>query len=214
MNEILPGIFHWVAPNPSIGGKLVSSYWLDESGVLIDPLLPPDDGLAWLQSRPTAPQAIVLTNRHHRRDSERLHEHFDCPLHVPEAGRHAFNGLEYVVGYRPGDALPGGLSPFLVGALSPDEHGLHLPSAQTIWVGDTLVRSGTDPGSRIGWVIDALMDEPERTKGALLEAFRTVLERHAFDHLMLAHGLPLIGVGRSELEALVAEGGRTATDAF
>ncbi len=214
MNEILPGIWHWFAPNPSIGGKLVSSYWLDEPGVLIDPLLPPDDGLAWLESRPTAPRAIVLTNRHHGRDSERLHERFDCPVHVPETGRHAFIGVDHVVGYQPGDNLPGGLTPFLIGALSPDEHGLDLPSARTVWVGDTIVRSCTDPGSRIGWVIDALMDDPEGTKAGLLEAFRTVLERHSFEHLMLAHGLPLVGDGRSELEALVADGGRTASDAF
>ena len=44
MDEILPGIWHWTTPNPSIGGTLVSSYWLDESGVFIDPLLSEEVG--------------------------------------------------------------------------------------------------------------------------------------------------------------------------
>jgi hypothetical protein len=35
-----------------------------------------------------------------------------------------------------------------------------------------------------------------------------------FEHLLLAHGLPLIGNGRRELEQLVSQGGRTAGDAF
>ena len=213
MDEILPGIWHWVTPNPSIGGTLVSSYWLDESGVLIDPLLSEETGLGWLEARPTPPQAVVLANRHHYRDSGRIHQRFGCPVHVPNAGLHDFSDTAHVVGYQPGDELPGGLSPFVIGSLSPDEDGLFLEPASAIWVGDTLVRSATDSQSRIGWVLDSLMDEPERTKDGLLQAFSEVLENYEFDHLMLAHGLPLIGNGRAELEQLVREGGRTASDA-
>jgi hypothetical protein len=214
MDEILPGIWHWTTPNPKIGGTLVSSYWLDQSGVLIDPLLNEDAGIGWLEARPTPPQAVVLANRHHYRDSDRIHEHFDCQVHVPNAGLHEFADRDHVVGYQPGDELPGGLSPFVIGSLSPDEDGLFLESESAIWVGDTLVRSATDPGSRIGWVQDSLMDDPEQTKDGLLQAFSDVLSAYQFEHLMLAHGLPLVGNGRVELEQLVAEGGRTATDAF
>ena len=53
---------------------------------------------------------------------------------------------------------------FVIGSLSPDEDGLYLESAAAIWVADTLVRSPDDPSSRIGWVPDSLMDDPERTK--------------------------------------------------
>ncbi len=214
MQEILPGIWHWITPNPSIGGSLVSSYWLDEGGVLIDPLLNEDAGLGWFESRPTPPQAIVLANRHHYRDSARICERFGCKVHVPSAGMHDYAGVEHVVGYAPGERLPGGLSPFVIGSLSPDEDGLYLQTAAAIWVGDTLVRSATDPASRVGWVTDSLMDDPEQTKGGLLRAFARVLTKYPFEHLMLAHGLPLIGNGRSELERLVRDGGRTASDAF
>ena len=42
LQQILQGIWHWTAPNPSIGGTQVSSYWLETSDglVMIDPLLP------------------------------------------------------------------------------------------------------------------------------------------------------------------------------
>lgn len=214
MDEILPGIWHWTTPNPGIGGVLVSSYWLDETGVLIDPLLPQDAGIAWFESRPVTPRAVVLANRHHYRDSGAIRERFGCQVHVPQAALHAFGDDRPVVGYEPGDELPGGLVPFTIDVLSPDENGLLLESAGALWVADTIIRSCTDPGSRIGWVPDSLMDDPGATKRGLLEAFTEVLDEHAFEHLLLAHGLPLVGNGRAELEQLVREGGRTASDAF
>ena len=213
MDEILPGIWHWTAPNPRIGDFPVSSYWLDGAGVLIDPILPAE-GIEWFVSRPTPPSAVVLVNRHHNRDSVQLAERFGLRIHVPEAGLHAFTSGEPVAGYAPGDALPGGLEPFVIGSLSPDEDGLFLESASAIWVADTIVRSPTDPDGRIGWVPDSLMDDPAGTKDGLLAAFTRVLDEYEFDHLLLAHGLPLIGNGRAALEELVRDGGRTASDAF
>jgi hypothetical protein len=214
MNEILPGIWHWLSPNPSIGGFPVSSYWIDDAGVFIDPLVAPEEGFEWFASRPTPPAAVVLDNRHHYRDSGKLHERFGCPIYVPEAGLGEFTNGEPVTGYAPGGALPGGLVPFTVGSLSPDDGGLFLASVSAIWLADTIVRSPTDPASRIGWVPDSLMGDAEQTKRGLLEAFTAVLKDYEFEHLLLAHGLPLVGNGRAELEALVREGGRTAQDAF
>jgi hypothetical protein len=214
MNEILPGIWHWTTLNPNIGGIPVSSYWLDEGGVFIDPLLPEDAGIAFFEARATQPQAVVLANRHHYRDSGRISERFGCQVHVPNAGLHRFTNGEPVVGYEAGDELPGGLRALVIGSLSPDEDGLYLQSAAALWVADTIVRSPTDPSSRIGWVADSLMDDPEQTKAGLLEAFSQVLKDYEFEHLLLAHGLPLVGNGRRELERLIGEGGRTAGDAF
>ncbi|HEX3803795.1 MAG TPA: hypothetical protein VHV75_13230 [Solirubrobacteraceae bacterium] len=214
MDEILPGIWHWTTPNPGIGGFPVSSYWIDDAGVFIDPLVPPDEGIEWFASRPTPPVAVVMANRHHYRDSEEIHERFDCPIHVPEAGLHDFTDGEPVTGYEPGAPLPGGLVSFTIGSLSPDEDGLFRESSSAIWVADTIVRSPTDQASRIGWVPDSLMGDPEQTKRGLLDAFSNVLEHYHFEHLLLAHGLPLVGNGRAELEELVREGGRTAEDAF
>ena len=38
MNEIVPGLFHWTARHPKIGAD-VSSYFLVDSGTLLDPML-------------------------------------------------------------------------------------------------------------------------------------------------------------------------------
>jgi hypothetical protein len=47
------------------------------------------------------------------------------------------------------------------------------------------------------------MDEPERTKRGLREAYRR-LAKLDFDHLLLAHGEPFIGNGREQLGAFAA----------
>ncbi len=214
MNEIIPGVWHWTAPNPSIGGKQVSSYWLEASGVAIDPLLPPDDGIAWFASRRVPPSAVVLSNRHHYRDSGAITDRFGCAVQVPALGLHAFEDDQPVVAYEPGDSLPGGLIAVHVGVLSPDDGGLYHEVSGSLWLADTIVRSATDPDARIGWVLDALMDDPPETKRRLLEVFERILDEYAFGNLMLAHGLPLIGNGRAELARFVREGGRTALDAF
>ena len=159
-NEIIPGAWHWTAPNPSIGGKQVSSYWLEASGVAIDPLLPPDDGIAWFASRRVPPSAVVLSNRHHYRDSGAITDRFGCAVQVPALGLHAFEDDQPVVAYEPGDSLPGGLIAVHVGVLSPDDGGLYHEVSGSLWLADTIVRSATDPDARIGWVLDALMDDP------------------------------------------------------
>jgi len=63
-------------------------------------------------------------------------------------------------------------------------------------------------------VPDSLMTDPEETKRGLLAAFERILSDYEFDHLLLAHGLPLVGNGRAELEQFVREGGSGARGAF
>ena len=55
MREVLPGVYHWTAIHPRIGVE-VSSYWLDDAGVLIDPLTPPEVGIEWFADRPNPPR--------------------------------------------------------------------------------------------------------------------------------------------------------------
>jgi hypothetical protein len=102
VQEVLSGLFHWTARHPKIGVE-VSCYWLEESGVLFDPLVPPQEGLE-----------------------------------------------------------------------------------------------------------DSLMDDPPATKRGLLAACSRLLAELDFEHLLLAHGGPVIGDGRELLADLVACGGRTA----
>ncbi len=207
MNEILPGIYHWTAIHPNIGME-VSSYWLDDAGVLIDPLAPPELGVEWFASRPIPPSAIVLSNRHHYRQSGELAARYGCPVLCVAAGMHEFTHGEPVTAFEPGDTLPGGLLAFEIGGICPDDMALYLAPARAIWFADGLVRGG--PDGELGFVPDGLMDEPPETKRRLLESFERALRELEFEHVLLAHGGPVIPGGRERLAELVRAGGRTA----
>lgn len=209
MQEVLPGIHHWTTTHPRIG-IAVSSYWLDEAGVAIDPLLP-DEGLDWFGARPTTPQAVLLSNRHHYRHSGELAEAFGCPVHCNRVGLHEFTHGEVVEGFEPGDVLPGGVVAHEMGGICPDDTALHLPEHRAVVLADAVVRGaphGQDGPP--GFVPDALMDDPEATRAAIIAALERLLDDLDFEHVLLAHGAPLIGDGRTQLVDLVASGGRTA----
>ena len=85
MREILTGVHHWETLHPRIK-HFVSSYWLDDGGVLIDPLIPEDVGIDWFANRAQEPSTVILTNRHHLRHSESYAEAFGCAIRCCEAG--------------------------------------------------------------------------------------------------------------------------------
>jgi hypothetical protein len=210
MQEVLTGVWHWTAHHPKLG-IVVSSYWLEQSGVLIDPLLPEQEGIEWFASRSHQPVAVLLTNRHHLREAARFAERFGCEIHCSSAGLHEFSaGLE-VAGFEPGDELPGGVRAYAVGAICPDESALYLPDQRALALADGVVRGGEiGAAGPLGFVPDSLMDDPRATKRGLLEAYRRLLDGLDFEHLLLAHGGPVVGDGRALLEDLLDCGGRTA----
>lgn len=209
--QILPGIWYWTAPHPRIGFE-VASYWIDDGGVLVDPVLPPGTGIDWFRTRPAPPSAIVLSNRHHARESELFVERFACPVLVPRTGLHEFEGGTLAVTpYDPGDRLPGGLVVHEIGSLCPDDMALQLVPAGAVLFADGVVLGG--PGGQenlLGFVPDSLMDDPPGTKRGLLAAVTRLLDETEFRHVLCAHGGPLLDVGRQGLEDLIAVGGRTA----
>ena len=54
------------------------------------------------------------------------------------------------------------------------------------------------------------MDDPPATKRALLDACERLLAEVDFDHLLLAHGDPVVDEGPQRLQELVDAGGRAA----
>ncbi len=210
MREVLPDVYHRPAMHPRIAME-VSSYWLAEAAVLIDPLVPAEEGLGFFERRATPPAEILLSNRHHYRDSGRFQDMYGCPVYCNRAGLHEFTHGERVSGFDPGDPLPGGVSAHDVGGLCADETALCLPSRRAVIFADGVVRGGpqgqTGP---LGFVPDTLMDDPPGTKRHLLDAFSRLLDELDFEHLLLAHGGPVIGDGREQLQELVECGGRTA----
>jgi hypothetical protein len=202
MEEILPGVHHWTARHPRIGVE-VSSHWLAQDGVAIDPLLPPGG----VEALPGPTTAVLLSNRHHYRHAGE----FDVPVHASRPGMHEFSPEQDVQPFDFGDRLPGGVVAVELGGICADDTALYLPEQRAVLFADGLVDGRAhSSGAGIGWVPDALMDDPAETKAALLDGYRRILDELDFDHVLMAHGLPLIGDGREQLQALVDAGGRTA----
>jgi len=198
--EIAPGVWHWTARHPRIG-QPVSSYYLADERVLLDPLLPPE-GFE-LFERLGEPEHVLMTNRHHDRDAWRLRERYGCEVHCVRQGLHELGGRGPVSAFDFGAQLPGGAVALEIDAICPDETALHLPAHNALAVADGVVRMG--PGAPLSFVPDHLMDEPEQTKQRLREAYRRLLDEGIeFELLLLAHGEPLRSGGARALREFVA----------
>lgn len=199
MQEISTGLWHWTARHPDIGSE-VSSYYLREERVALDPLLPAQ-GLELFGDRP--PQHAVLSNRHHSRDAFRLQEAFGTEVHCVSNGLHEVQHRGEVTPFEFGDSLPGGITAHEVGSICPDETALHIPAHQALAVADGIVRWRGQPG--LSFVPDGLMDDPQRTRDGLTTAYRRLLELD-FERLLLAHGEPVLSDARGELQAFLDRG--------
>jgi hypothetical protein len=145
MDEIRPGVFHWKAFHEGIRTQ-VSSYYLAEPATLIDPMLP-DDGVKWFDEH-SAPERIVLTNRHHYRHSAAFSEAFACPVLCHEAGLHEFGPDQPVRGFAFGDELAPGVTAVEIGAICPEETALHIALGdRMIAFADALIRYEEMPRS-------------------------------------------------------------------
>src|SRR3954447_12860030 len=196
MDEILPGVWHWTAEHPNIHTR-VSSYYLEDAGALVDPLLPEGGFDAFGD---WAVQRVVLSCRHHRRHAAEVRERYGATVLVPRNGLHEFenSGLE-VEPYDPGDEVARGVRVEALEAISPDDDVLHVHAV----LGALLFADGLiSQGGRIGFVPDSLMDEPEQVKARTVERLRELLQLD-FDALLFAHGNPIARGGRDELIAFI-----------
>ena len=211
--EVLPGLFHWTAAHPKIRIE-VSSYWLADARVLLDPLLPPG-GLDRLEEM-GPPEHVILTNRHHWRHSSEILARFGCPAWCHELGLDELAGepgRERVRGFRPGEELPGGIETHEVGVLCSDETALRFDVSgghACLAVADGIVRIGEAArgDGPLAFVPDTLLaEEPaevEPVKRGLRQAYRSLCEL-PWDTLLLAHGLPLVGDGKEKLRAFAED---------
>jgi glyoxylase-like metal-dependent hydrolase (beta-lactamase superfamily II) len=187
VDEIAPGIRHWQAKHPKIGIN-VSSYWLTDLGVLLDPIAVPEEV--------EGVEHILLSCRHHLRDALEARERFDAAVRAPRTGMHEFPDDTPIEPYDFGDSLAGGaVTVHEVGAISPDEAAFHIPSVSALSVADGVMHYGDD----LHFVPDQYMDDPAETKQALKRAFARLADELDFDVLLLAHGDPIATGGRDEL---------------
>jgi hypothetical protein len=194
VREITPGVLHWTAFHEGIRSE-VSSYFVEGSRTLIDPMTPAE-GIGALVER--GPERIVLSCRHHYRHSDRFVRELGIPVHCNEAGLHEFVGGPAVDGFRPGDAVAPDVVAIEVDALSPDETALRIDAgAGAVVIADGLVHRST---GEVGFVPDRYMgDDPEGVQRGLRAAFKRLLAEHSFDSLLFAHGDPIVGRGRNVL---------------
>jgi hypothetical protein len=187
VEEIAPGIRHWKATHPNLGIE-VSAYWLPELKLLLDPIGVPDevDGV----------EHILLSCRHHVRDSLEAAERLGATVRAPVTGMHEFGDDGPVEPYEFGQPLAGGaVTAHQVGGLSPDETALHIPPANALSIADGAIRYGEE----LHFVPDRYMDDPEKDKAEIRRGMGELAERLDFDVLLLAHGTPYPSGGRDAL---------------
>ena len=199
MREILPGLYHWTTRHQGIGQD-VSSYYVVESRAVLDPMVP-DEGLEAFEGLPT-PEHVVLSCRHHDRGHAELVEAFGCAFHVSEQGVHEYEG-EDVTPYAVGDEPVPGIAALANGPIAPDDMVLRVDVGDgALAFADSLVNYGG-----VGFVPDYLLgDDPEAIKQEITAAVRALLDQ-SFDHLLFAHGDPIVGQGHEALEAFVRDQG-------
>jgi hypothetical protein len=198
VQEIAPDLWHWTAHHEHISTP-VSSYYLTADRVLIDPMIP-DEGLDWFEQH-GRPEHIVLSNRHHDRDSWRLRDAFGCTVHCISNGLYELEDRGPAEPFEFGDELPGGIIVHEVDAICPDECALYLGGRRALSCADGVTRGAS--GGPLRFVPDGLMDEPEQTKERLRAAYRRLLGLD-FELLLLAHGAPVLTDGRAALQSFIA----------
>jgi len=193
MDEIAPGIRHWKATHPNLGIE-VSAYWLPELKLLLDPIAVPDEV--------EGVEEILLSCRHHVRESLEAAERFGATVRAPRTGMHDYPDDTPIQAYDFEEPIAGGaVTAHQVGGLSPDETALHIPSANALSIADGAIRYGDD----LHFVPDQYMDDPEKDKADIRRGLGALADRLDFDVLLLAHGTPYPSGGREALRRF-AEG--------
>ena len=187
MHEIAPGIVHWTANHPKHGLE-VSSYWLPDLKVLLDPLEVPEevDGV----------DLIVLSNRHHDRGMLPAHERFGASIRAPRVGMHEFGDGDPIDPYDFEEPLAGGaITPYQVTELWPDDCVLHIPSVKALAIADAVMNYGDE----LDFVPEKYMDDPDAEKRGIRDGLARLADDLDFEHLLVAHGTPITGKGRERL---------------
>lgn len=196
MRELLPGLFHWSAEHPNIGQE-VSSHYLRDGAAVIDPLTP-SEGTAAVRDL-GAVRHVVLSCRHHDRDHAAFVQEFGAAFHVSEAGVKEYPG-EQIEAYAIGDEIVPGITAVANGPIAPDDTVLRLDvEGGALLFADSLLRTDGE----LSFMPDSLLgDDPDQVRADITAALAELLDLE-FDHLLFAHGDPLVGGGHEALADFV-----------
>jgi glyoxylase-like metal-dependent hydrolase (beta-lactamase superfamily II) len=196
MGELLPDIWTWSWLSPPHGynfnGHLLR---LPDGNLCIDPVEPTPEGLDKIVRHGVS--RIVLTNRNHVRDANRIRERTQArtAIHADDADYAREQGAVIDDQLAVGDVV-GPLRVIGVPGKSPGEIALHWPARRILIVGDAVI--GNPPG-QLGLLREKVMDDPPRLRASV----RQLLELD-FDTLLVGDGTPVLHDAKARLETLVA----------
>jgi hypothetical protein len=195
MEEIIEGVFHWKATHPNTESA-AGCHFVPGSRTAIDPLLP-HEGIEWFEQYGV--ERVVLSTRHHLRHAPEIAERFNCSILCHESGLHEFEDGPAVEGFAFGDRLATDVVALEMDSISPDDTVLRIEQGGgALLFADSVVNRGS-----LGFVSDELIgDDPEAVKARIRERCTALLDER-FEHLLFAHGDPLVGGGRPALQAFV-----------
>ena len=200
MKEILPGVWCWSVFDRERGLNFNGHVVVNDAGrVLIDPPPMSDADLSRLEAL-GAPEAIVVTNRHHTRDAMTFAGRFRARILLHEADAREIPRAVRLGGvYRDGDRLTGGLTVVtLADQKSPGESALLLPSAGAVILGDALIGQ---PAGSFRLLGPEKYADPARAR----EGIRRLLEV-PFEAVLVGDGESMPRGGRGAVEAFLSRG--------
>jgi glyoxylase-like metal-dependent hydrolase (beta-lactamase superfamily II) len=209
MEELVPGLWHWMAAHPDWRpsepwDRNVSSYAVDGSErlLLFDPIAPPSEIERLAAERETA---VVLTAPWHERTTRRLVERLGVPVYtpLPDTAEHLMQKFG-LTAEQAGDGSPdvvwllkegiGEAHPYAAGerlevgveALpgeKPNDMVLWVESHRAVVAGDTLVDFGRGLEINPRWL------GPDMTREQVVEGLRPLLDLPV-EHVLATHGGP------------------------
>jgi hypothetical protein len=117
-------------------------------------------------------------------------------VRVPRLGLHEFADDEPVEPYDFGEPLVGGaITPYQVTELWADDGALHIPSLDALAIADTVLNED----DRLQFMPDVCFDDVSAEQQSIRAGLARLADELDFQHLLLAHGAPLVGDGRERL---------------
>jgi hypothetical protein len=210
-SEIARGIWRWTARHPEWHpgefGAEVASFALttDDGLLLIDPLLPDEDGAPVLEAldrlaRDRAVNALI-TIGYHVRSAEQLAERYGGRIYGPPTCRKRLRNTALFADLTPDTPGPAGARAFAIGKPRRTERPLWLPSHAALAFGDAIA---TTPGGELRmWATNPVDDKRRRFYRDRFAPTLAPLLELPVEHVLVTHGEAVLGDGAEALRAAV-----------
>jgi hypothetical protein len=198
VKEVSPGLRYWTAPHPDWNGaidwpELVGSVYYEaaDAVVLIDPLLPRGSEAAFLSAldsdvaRLARPVAVLLTAPWHKRDAASIAERYGATVWAHPGAQ---SRLPFKTDAGP---LPDGVETFSAAGVAEGDVLFYLRPHRALVVAEVFMG--------IGGALRVCPSPALEDRAAFERSLQTLLT-WPIDHVLCAHGEPVIGNGGPWIE--------------